>query len=69
MTSAEGAPNAPYSVSLSFDCRYTRWMREANLPGVNTTGATLIGDVVHKKASPVSMALPGRSVSTIRAAR
>jgi hypothetical protein len=41
-----------YSVSLSFDSRYTRWMREATLPGGNTTGATLIGDVVHKRASP-----------------
>jgi hypothetical protein len=27
-------------------------MREANLPGGNTTGATLIGAVVHKRSSP-----------------
>jgi len=27
-------------------------MREVTLPGGNTTGATLIGDVVHKRAQP-----------------
>jgi hypothetical protein len=40
------------SVSPSFDCRYTRWMHEAILPGGNTTGAALVGGVVHKRASP-----------------
>jgi hypothetical protein len=51
--SPRGEANAkPYSVSLSFESRYTRWMSEANLPGGNTTGAVLIGDVVHKRASP-----------------
>src|SRR3954449_9938341 len=27
-------------------------MREESLPGGNTTGAVLIGDVIHKRASP-----------------
>ena len=39
-------------MSLSSDCRYTLGMRDANLPGGNTTGATLIGNVVHKPARP-----------------
>jgi hypothetical protein len=39
-------------VSPSYDSRYTQWMREVTLPGGNTTGATLIGDVVHKRAQP-----------------
>ena len=44
--------DGPYSVSPSSDCEYTPGMREATLPGGNTTGATLIGDVVHKPARP-----------------
>src|SRR4051794_11136049 len=32
--------------------RYTGWMSEVSLPGGNTTGALLVGDTVHKRASP-----------------
>jgi hypothetical protein len=39
-------------MSLPFKARYTRWMREGTLPGGSTTGALLIGGVVHKRASP-----------------
>jgi hypothetical protein len=39
-------------VSLSLGSRYTREMDEATLPGGHTTGATLIGGVVHKRAQP-----------------
>ena len=39
-------------MSLSFERRYTRRMSEETLAGGNTTGAVLIGDVVHKQASP-----------------
>jgi hypothetical protein len=38
-------------VSLPFGARYTVWMAEVVLPGGNTVGAVLIGDVVHKRAS------------------
>jgi hypothetical protein len=39
-------------MSLPFKARYTRWVREGTLPGGSTTGAVLIGGVVHKGASP-----------------
>jgi hypothetical protein len=39
-------------VSLPVACRYTGWMAETTLPGGNTTGAALDGDVIYKRASP-----------------